>query len=82
MQNTANNPFSRIACSSCNLRELCLPVDLDGIQMRRLDALTSLKRTFKRGEYLYRSGEQFRSLFAIRTGFFKTQVLHGMDASR
>jgi CRP/FNR family transcriptional regulator len=44
--------------------------------MRRLDALTSIKRTFRRGDYLYRSGESFRALFAIRTGFFKTQVLH------
>ncbi len=44
--------------------------------MQRLDALTSLKRTFRRGEYLYRSGEQFRALYAVRTGFFKTQVLH------
>jgi CRP/FNR family transcriptional regulator len=76
VQNTANNPSLRIACSSCNLRELCLPVDLDGAQIQRLDALTSLKRTFRRGEYLYRSGEQFRALYAIRTGFFKTQVLH------
>ena len=44
--------------------------------MQRLDALTSIKHTFRRGEYLYRSGEPFRALFAIRTGFFKTQVLH------
>ncbi len=44
--------------------------------MQRLDALTSLKRAFRRGEYLYRSGEPFRALYAVRTGFFKTQALH------
>ncbi|ADE10663.1 fumarate/nitrate reduction transcriptional regulator Fnr [Sideroxydans lithotrophicus] len=76
MQSPVNNPSVRIACSSCNLRELCLPVDLDGHEMQQLDALTSLKRTFRRGEYLYRSGEAFRALYAIRTGFFKTQALH------
>lgn len=76
VQNAVATPSSRIACSSCNLRELCLPVDLDGQEMRRLDALTSLKHTFRRGEYLYRSGEPFSALYAIRTGFFKTQVLH------
>ncbi len=76
MQNAVANPSLRIACSSCNLRELCLPADLGCEGMRRLDALTSLKRTFRRGDYLYRSGERFRSLYAIRTGFFKTQVLH------
>ena len=76
VQNSVANPALRIACSSCNLRELCLPVDLDGAEMKRLDALTSLKLNFRRGEYLYRSGETFRALYAIRTGFFKTQVLH------
>jgi CRP/FNR family transcriptional regulator len=76
VQNAVAQPSLRIACSSCNLRELCLPVDLDGREMQRLDALTSIKHTFRRGEYLYRSGEPFRALFAIRTGFFKTQVLH------
>ena len=76
MQNAVNNPAIRIACSSCNLRELCLPVDLCSAELQRLDTLTSLKRTFRRGDYLYRSGESFRALYAIRTGFFKTQVLH------
>ena len=76
MQTAVENPSLRIACSSCNLRELCLPVNLDCTEIQRLDALTSLKRAFRRGEYLYRCGEQFRSLYAIRTGFFKTQVLH------
>lgn len=76
MQTASDNPCLRIACSSCNLRELCLPVDLEGSAMHRLDALTSIKRPFRRGEYLYRSGEPFRALYAIRTGFFKTQVLH------
>lgn len=76
VQNAAINTSGRIACSSCNLRELCLPIDLEEAEIRRLEALTSLKRTFRRGEYLYRSGENFRALYAIRTGFFKTQVLH------
>lgn len=76
MQNAVANPSLRIACSSCNLRELCLPADLCDMEMQRLDALTSLKRAFRRGEYLYRSGERLHALYAIRTGFFKTQVLH------
>ncbi len=46
------------------------------MEMQRLDALTSLKRAFRRGEYLFRGGERLRSLYAIRTGFFKTQILH------
>jgi CRP/FNR family transcriptional regulator len=44
--------------------------------LRRLEALTSIKRAYRRGDYLYRSGSRFASLYAIRTGFFKTQVMH------
>ncbi len=76
MQNTTPNSSLRIACSSCNLRELCLPIDLNGEQMQRLDALITKKRAIRRGEYLYRCSERFRALYAIRTGFFKTQILH------
>lgn len=66
----------QIACSNCNLREFCLPADFTETEVRQLETLTSLKRAYKRGDYLYRSGARFESLYAIRTGFFKTQVLH------
>jgi CRP/FNR family transcriptional regulator len=66
-------PF-KVACSSCNLRELCLPVGMSTDQMLRLDSLIGSRRTVVRGETLFRSGEDFQSLFAVRTGFFKTCV--------
>ena len=64
------------ACSSCNLAELCLPVDLTVQELHQLDALSTQKRSFSRSDYLYRSGNKFRSLFAIHSGSFKTQILH------
>ena len=67
---------TQIACSSCNLREFCLPTDFNAEELSQLEALTSAKRAYRRGDYLYRSGSRFESLYAIRTGFFKTQVLH------
>ncbi len=67
---------SKSACSSCNLAELCLPPDLTREELLKLDELSTLKRTFSRSDYLYRSGDKFRSLFAIRSGSFKTQILH------
>ena len=51
-------------------------MELTGTDMEQLDDLTSLKHAYQRGSYLYRSGAKFQSLYAIRTGFFKTQVLH------
>jgi len=64
-------PF-KAACSSCNLRELCLPVGIAEDQMERLDAIVTKRRSLARGEMLFRTGESFTSLYAVRTGFFKT----------
>jgi CRP/FNR family transcriptional regulator len=65
----------RQACSTCSLRELCLPVGLSADEMRELDAIISQGRPIKRGEGLYRAGEPFRSLYAVRVGFFKSSVI-------
>ena len=42
--------------------------------LERLDTLVALRRTVPRGAALFRAGESFQSLFAVRTGFFKTCV--------
>ncbi|WP_435870113.1 fumarate/nitrate reduction transcriptional regulator Fnr [Eleftheria terrae] len=64
----------KVACSSCNLRELCLPVGLTRPELDRLDTLIASRRSVKRGDALFRAGDPFQSLFAVRTGFFKTTV--------
>ena len=64
----------KVACSSCNLRELCLPVGLSPHDVEKLDALVDLRRSVPRGETLFRTGDAFQSLYAVRTGFFKTCV--------
>ncbi len=66
-------PF-KIACSSCNLRELCLPVGMSNDQLMKLDELVTTRRSVPRGDTLFRSGDAFQSLYAVRTGFFKTCV--------
>jgi CRP/FNR family transcriptional regulator, anaerobic regulatory protein len=68
-----SEPF-KVACSSCNLRELCLPVGLSRPDLERLDTLVNQRRSVPRGESLFRSGDSFQSLYAVRTGFFKTCV--------
>lgn len=59
-------------CSTCSLRELCLPIGLDPNEFEQLDAVIKQSRRLKKGEVLFRTGEAFTSLYAIRTGFFKT----------
>ena len=66
----------RVACSSCSLRELCLPAGLDPGEMERVDRLVTSRRKLRRGADLYRAGEPLAALFAIRSGFMKSCVLH------
>jgi CRP/FNR family transcriptional regulator len=66
-------PF-KVACSSCNLRELCLPVGMSNQQLERLDDIVATRRTVARGEALFHVGDAFTALYAVRTGFFKTCV--------
>jgi CRP/FNR family transcriptional regulator len=65
----------KTACSNCSLRELCLPIGLSPEEMSKLDDLVFVRRPVKRGEHLFRVGEPFDSLYAARSGFFKTKLL-------
>jgi CRP/FNR family transcriptional regulator len=66
----------RTLCQTCSLRELCLPAGLGLQEMEQLDQIVHRKRTLKRGAYLYRVGGALQSLYAVRTGFLKSCVLH------
>ena len=70
------NPILHIKtqCSECSLRELCLPVGLHKHDLEQLNSVIRQSRRLKKGDYLFHAGETFVSLFAIRTGFFKTTV--------
>jgi CRP/FNR family transcriptional regulator, anaerobic regulatory protein len=70
----------KVACSNCNLRELCMPMGLNPEQLEKIDTMVAVRRKIKRGSSLFRNGEKFTSLYAIRTGFFKTCV--GTDDGR
>ncbi len=64
----------KVACSNCNLRELCWPVGLTPEELLRVDELVGIRKSVKRGSLLFHTGEKFTSLYAIRTGFFKTCI--------
>ena len=61
----------KASCSACTLHELCLPMGLSLDDTESLDKIINNRRKFLRGDYLYRAGDNFRSLYAIRNGFFK-----------
>lgn len=71
---TLNPQTIKVACSNCNLRELCMPLGLSAAELDRIDDMVASRRKIKRGSTLFRNGERFSNLYAIRTGFFKTCV--------
>jgi CRP/FNR family transcriptional regulator, anaerobic regulatory protein len=64
----------KVACSNCNLRELCMPMGLGEAELARIDELVATRKRVKRGALLFRNGDPFTSLYAVRTGFFKTCI--------
>ena len=65
---------ARIACADCSLRSLCLPLLMSEDDLKRLDALVDSRRFVKRGQALFRTGDRFEAVYAIRAGFFKTRL--------
>lgn len=64
----------RVACSRCNLKELCLPLGLSSDELNKVDAVVSSRRRLARGDTLFRSGDVFQALHAVRSGFLKSTL--------
>jgi CRP/FNR family transcriptional regulator len=67
-------PALRTPCSACHLRELCLPRGLTAGCVERLDGLQFGQQRVKEGDTLYREGERFHQIFAVRSGTFKCSI--------
>jgi CRP/FNR family transcriptional regulator len=74
---TAQRSFeARTFCSTCRLRELCLPTGLDDTDTLRLGQIIGRRRFIPRDGALYRMNDPFGSLFAIGLGHFKTYEIN------
>ena len=61
-------------CSTCHLRDFCLPSGLKGEDVERLDDLHFARRSVRMGQVLYRQGENFQFIYAVRGGTFKSNM--------
>jgi CRP/FNR family transcriptional regulator len=71
------SPKFEVTCASCNLRELCLPGGVCAEDLDRVENIVYARRRMKRGESLFAAGDEFKTVYAIRSGFFKTSVVDG-----
>jgi CRP/FNR family transcriptional regulator len=67
--------FITATCSDCSLKNLCLPIALDVNDIGRLDKIIQRSRPIHAGDHLYRSGDQFQSIYAVRSGSIKTYLV-------
>lgn len=65
-------PQIKVACSDCSLRSLCLPFGLDGEELTKLDEIIKRPRPLQRSQRLYHPGDDFRSIYVVRSGSVKT----------
>ena len=64
-----------VACSDCNLREVCLPVGMSRADLEKVDRhLVTERRPLARGETLFQVGDPFNALYAVWQGSFKTCI--------
>lgn len=63
---------NNINCQNCSISQLCLPYTLDTSSLDKLDDIIERKRPYRKGEQLFQAGEPLRSLYAVRSGSFKS----------
>jgi CRP/FNR family transcriptional regulator, anaerobic regulatory protein len=65
-----HNP--QVSCGDCRLNAICLPISLHVTDIDKLDDIIQRGRPLQKGEFLYRAGEPFQSVYAIRSGTIKS----------
>ncbi len=72
---TCSHGFIQASCTNCNLKGLCLPLAMDVKDIDRLNDIIQRSRPIQSGEHLYRSGEAFTPIYAVRSGSIKTYLI-------
>lgn len=60
-----------ISCQQCGLNDLCLPHTLTNEEIEKVDSIIKRRKPLKRGDCLYNTGDEFSSIYAVRSGSIK-----------
>lgn len=58
-------------CHNCRMSALCLPLTLDSSSLDRLDRVIERGRPIHKNQYIFHGGDQFKAVYAIRSGAVK-----------
>lgn len=61
-------------CKNCSLYDLCLPMGLETGDLDRLDDVIKRRQSVNKNNFLYRMGEPLKSIYAVRSGSFKSYL--------
>jgi CRP/FNR family transcriptional regulator len=65
----------KVACSQCTLGTLCLPRSLDAQGVEQFENIVNKSRPIQPGEHIFRAGDKFQTIAAVRAGCFKSYVI-------
>lgn len=61
----------QVSCSNCSLEDICIPRGLNHSEVESVSQVIKRKKTLQRGEFIYRDGDLFKGLLAIKSGTAK-----------
>jgi len=61
----------QVKCGNCRLNSLCLPLALESEDIEQLDSIIQRSKPLQKSNHLYREGDEFQSVFAVRSGTIK-----------
>lgn len=61
----------KVSCTNCSLDEICLPRGLSQQEVENLSIEVKNNITVQKGEYIYRQGDEFNMIVAIKSGSAK-----------
>ena len=65
----------QVACSQCTLGNLCLPRSLNSEETEQFEHIVNKSRPIQPGEHIFRAGDKFQTIAAVRAGCFKSYVI-------
>ncbi len=60
-------------CGNCHVQEFCLPTALDGKGVNLMDNVVNRRFVLAKGDHLYRVGDTFHGIYAIKCGALKSR---------
>jgi CRP/FNR family transcriptional regulator len=61
----------QVNCGNCRLNSICLPLALESDDIQQLDDIIQRSKPLQKSQHLYREGDDFQSVFAVRSGTLK-----------